>query len=266
MGTIKGQNLRICINGFCVGASTSCSVHLATQSQDISSKDTPSAWADNVITGLSWDVSVDAFVINDEKATTTQVFPVVAPDGTTESFDIDGTDYYPLWSANQSQAYLDTPGLDAVITASIQGDDYSGNIVAFKADAPNFYADNIEVLATGSGGTLEFENDAFDPDMPYILFGMDDTSQDYREMDSLTVDIEQPGAHTADEIIDMMENKTPVSVYFSLTEGTFNRDIIENLMQGTAIVSDISVNAANRQPATYSVQLTGASDLILNTN
>lgn len=62
MATIKGQNLRVLVDSKCIAMATSCTLHVATQSEDSSTKDDTDDWAANEITGLSWDASTDSLV------------------------------------------------------------------------------------------------------------------------------------------------------------------------------------------------------------
>ena len=69
---IKGQHLRIFLNVPVAGstvtapvaAATNCDVHIQTNFQDISNKDTIGEWVENEPVGISWDVNVDAMVIS----------------------------------------------------------------------------------------------------------------------------------------------------------------------------------------------------------
>ena len=62
MGTIKGQNLRVMVGGKCVAMATSCTIHVAAQTEDSSTKDDTGDWAENEVVGLSWDCSTDSLV------------------------------------------------------------------------------------------------------------------------------------------------------------------------------------------------------------
>ena len=59
---------------------------------------------------------------------------------------------------------------------------------------------------------------------------------------------------------------TKVDVQFGTTTGDMNRESDELLLEGQAIVSDISVTAANRANSTYTVQLAGTGELELVNN
>lgn len=55
-----------------------------------------------------------------------------------------------------------------------------------------------------------------------------------------------------------------VQVGFNLTNGDQNRDQLEQLMAGEAIVSDASYTAQNRQRTTCQVKLTGKSNMLID--
>ena len=62
MATVKGQNLRVLVGGKCIAMATSCTFHIAAQTEDSSTKDDTGSWASNEVTGLSWDASTDSLV------------------------------------------------------------------------------------------------------------------------------------------------------------------------------------------------------------
>ena len=62
MSTIKGQNLRVMVGGKCIAMATSCTFHIAAQTEDSSTKDDTGDWAVNEVVGLSWDASTDSLV------------------------------------------------------------------------------------------------------------------------------------------------------------------------------------------------------------
>lgn len=69
MSTIKGQNLRITLGGKCVAFATACTVHVAAQMEESSTKDSTNDWTEQTVTGLSWDISVDALYSMDTDST-----------------------------------------------------------------------------------------------------------------------------------------------------------------------------------------------------
>ena len=64
MTTIKGQNLRLRLaEEYSVAAATSCTVHLQMTVSDSSTKDSEGDWTENEVTGMQWDASTDALVV-----------------------------------------------------------------------------------------------------------------------------------------------------------------------------------------------------------
>lgn len=69
MGSIKGQNLRVMVGGKCIAMATSCQIHIGTQLEDSSTKDSTGDWQEQDIVGLNWDVQTDSLVtLTDEGA------------------------------------------------------------------------------------------------------------------------------------------------------------------------------------------------------
>jgi predicted secreted protein len=70
MAIIKGQNLRIALDGKYVAASTSCSFHISANLEEASHKDLTGGWSSQECTGKSWDFSADALMLIDAADTT----------------------------------------------------------------------------------------------------------------------------------------------------------------------------------------------------
>lgn len=62
MGVIKGQNLRVMVGGKCIAMATSCQIHVGTQLEDSSTKDSTGDWQEQEVTALNWDVTTDSLV------------------------------------------------------------------------------------------------------------------------------------------------------------------------------------------------------------
>jgi len=62
MATIKGQNLRVMVGGKCIAMATSCTFHISAQVEDSSTKDDANDFANNEVTGLSWDAQTEFLV------------------------------------------------------------------------------------------------------------------------------------------------------------------------------------------------------------
>jgi hypothetical protein len=62
MATIKGQNLRVMVGGKCIAMATDCTFHISAQVEDSSTKDDANDFANNEVTGLSWDAQTNSLV------------------------------------------------------------------------------------------------------------------------------------------------------------------------------------------------------------
>ena len=62
MGVIKGQNLRVMVEGKCVAMATNCTFHIAAQLGDTSTKDSENDWQEQEVVGKSWDAQTDSLI------------------------------------------------------------------------------------------------------------------------------------------------------------------------------------------------------------
>lgn len=60
---IRGENLRLFVSGLPVAADQSCTVHIAAQVEDVSSKDS-GKWVENKVFAVNWDLQADSLVTN----------------------------------------------------------------------------------------------------------------------------------------------------------------------------------------------------------
>ena len=65
MSNLLGQNLRLFIGEKCIAAATSCSLHIAAQTESSRTKDTTGEWDELTTTGKTWDCSAEALVVID---------------------------------------------------------------------------------------------------------------------------------------------------------------------------------------------------------
>lgn len=65
MATLKGQNLRLIVNGKPIAAALECQLHVALSVQPMSTKDDEGGWTKNVAVALNWDVKAQGVVAND---------------------------------------------------------------------------------------------------------------------------------------------------------------------------------------------------------
>lgn len=220
MATVKGQNLRIYVedtnddNLRCIAAATSCTLHAAAQVQEKSTKDSVGSWAQNEVVGLSWDVSVDALIVEDHILESGSVV-----------------------CSEQEGAYFIYPNaftLDAGDTIKVDTQDH-----VYILDEQFEILDNDEYTATGPGESV------------YIAAESENTVFPYEIIDGSGIDLEY--------LFDNLD--TDVLVELSATTGLANRETEDVLLRGYAKVTDISVNAPNRQDSSYTVTFTGTGDL-----
>ena len=60
MAKIKGQNLRIFVNGDCVVAATQCQIQIQGNTEDSSTKDVTGDFSQDSVVSKSWNISVDS--------------------------------------------------------------------------------------------------------------------------------------------------------------------------------------------------------------
>lgn len=87
---LKGQNFRVKLGGKYVAASNSCTLHVAANLEDTSTKDSTGDWSEQEVTGKSWDGSVDALVVIDS-SDTDAITGIDATDLIGETVDIEYT-------------------------------------------------------------------------------------------------------------------------------------------------------------------------------
>lgn len=78
-----------------------------------------------------------------------------------------------------------------------------------------------------------------------------------------SVDVDASGIN-AEGALDAILSRQKVNIEFVGTTGTHNRQATGNKYTGQAWINDVSVNAANRQNASYSLQAQGTGALVKN--
>ena len=57
------------VGGKCVAMATSCQIHIGTQLEDSSTKDSTGDWQEQEVTGLNWDATTDSLVTLEDNGT-----------------------------------------------------------------------------------------------------------------------------------------------------------------------------------------------------
>ena len=222
MATIKGQNLRIALNGKCISASQSCTLHVQMTAQDKSTKDSENDWVENEIVGAQWDVSADALVtdgiIDGDTVKCTQNVAT-------------GKNIYPKWYK-----------LNAGDTITVSTPTSSATIYVLNGST-------VLAQATGTGISYTATNAV------NVNIGCSSV------LANVTFEIKDKSGVTVEDLMNIMNAKTPVTVTFGTTLGNNNRVEDQRIMSGTAVISDIQIQTPNRQDSACSVQLTGTGEL-----
>lgn len=230
MGIINGQHLRLVINDKCVAAAQTCTVHLSVEMQTTSSKDDTGSWQKQEPVGLSWDASTDALVLDGIYQAGTGK--------TSQSVQVGGPNPAYIYPTGVSLA----PGEGLEVSGAPASTD---NLVLRKINASNY-----SVISNGG----KYVNDGTEAVTVYVACMTNAVTLTWAVYDGNGL-----------QLTDVFAMKgQAVTVQFGTTKGTMNRESDQLLMEGTAIVSDISVTAQNRALGTWTVQLAGSGTLELS--
>lgn len=131
---IKGQHLRITLNGKYVAFSQSCTVHQTANLEESSTKDTTGDWTDQSATSKGWDISVNGLYS-------------VATDNT----GMNGIDLMDLIGQTVTVEFVQTDGeKNRVVQSAVK---YSGSAIVndVQVEAPNRADSTFSLQATGKG-------------------------------------------------------------------------------------------------------------------
>lgn len=223
---IKGQNLRLYVQNVCVAAATNAQVHLSLEVQEDSTKDTIDDWIQQSPVGLAWDAQTDAMV-----------------DMQPESSDnVNVTKQIEGGYIHNSPITL-RPGDGIAVTRSAN----QAKIMIFEKDDTEYH-----VIAAGEASVNYLNRSDNDKE---VYVGAD---TQYVIMHYEVGDVEGAGLSSF-----IRNVGAPVLVKFATTQPMIhrNRSIEHPLLQGTAIIADIQVNAPNQDITTYSVKLQGTGEL-----
>ena len=256
MATIKGQNIRLFLDGACIAASKNSLLHIAAQVENVTSKDDNGDWEKNEISQVTWDAAVDALVVDSAVSTTE-----IKCSGDTEmQVEIDGETFGIIGGGESTfempknifslEASMSGPGIGIgnIFSVLFMNDDLSDGVLAAYGDEQGFTQALIE------------PNDDYD----YVVFAISGTQQDDRDIISVEAEIGNSNANTLANLEHLAKNKTLLECIFSQARGFSNREEAgrrNSNYQGTGYISDVQVNAQNGQRSTYSVKSTGVGEL-----
>ena len=296
---LKGQNFRICTYDSTagkykvIGMATSCSVTLTNNTDNATTKDDVGMADKPTTVSKSWQVSVESLSVADAAAILTSIksatlFTLLWDEvSTTDNQTLEGET-----SSRIGKAYLND------VTFSFNDRENSTKSLQFQGSGPLSTASGTEatdVIALGSYTKGQFvrlflsgDNTAAPATVIaaaktlslHVSTSLEasttkDTTGDYEiyEPTALTYDIStgalvksyetitsQVASKVLGDLEDIYEAGTPVKWKIANTGGTNNRTASSTIVSGSAVLTQLTINAPNRQNADYTAQLNGYGD------
>lgn len=295
MATLKGQNIRILLQDGTkfkvVGKSTNCTVTLTGNSDDSSTKDDVALASKPEITSKSWSVQVESLDVTDTAAVLNAIknlrpFTLIWD----ETATADNQTAQAAAYSRRGQAYLNdvtfqwddrtnstkqlqftgSGALAKVSTApemeivTVDGAYTKGQFVRLFLGSDNS-AVPAKIVAAAKSLSLHVSmtlEDATTKDTEGDWQVQEPTALSYdissnalvRSGDNITSSVQ---AQDFASIEDIYEASTPVRFQIANTSGANNRTKGAIICSGSVVVTQLTLNAPNRQNATYDTQLTG---------
>ena len=299
MGTLKGQNFRICIFDTTaekyrvIGMATGCTVTLTNNTDDASHKDIVGAAAMPTVTSKSWQVSCDSLNVADAAAMLTAI-KLMQPmtlmwDETATS---DNQTRAKATFARKGSAYLND------VTFNFNDRENSTKALQFAGSGPLqtvAASEATEVIPIGSYTKGQFvrlflgsDNTAAPSTVIAAAKSLSlhvsltledattkDTAGDWQiqEPTALSYDIStgalmrsgetitsQVGAKSLADIEAIYEAGTPVKWKIANVGGDNNRTASSTIISGSVILTQLTLNGPNRQNADYTANFNGYGD------
>lgn len=294
MATLKGQNFRIYVGTSVVGKSTGCSATLNGNTDDSTHKDITGMASAPTIVSKSWSVQVDSLEVCDA-ATLLKAIKSMTPLTVMwdESSTTDNQTALKATFARRGQAYLSdvtfnwndrensTKSLQftgsgpleklssAPTTEVIAADvNYTkGQFVRLFLSSDNTETPNAVIAAAKQlslhvaltledATTKDTEGDWVIQEPTQLSYDISSTAL-MRSGENVTSSV---AGKTLANIEDIYESSEPVKFEIAYVNGANQRTKIVPLVQGSVIVSTLTLNGPNRQNADYTTQLTGVGD------
>lgn len=299
MGTLKGQNFRICIFDSAaekykvIGMATGCTVTLTNNTDDASHKDIVGAASMPTVTSKSWQVSCDSLNVADAAAMLTAIKsmqPMTLMWGETSTTDNQTRAKATL--ARKGSAYLND------VTFNFNDRENSTKSLQFQGSGPLSVvsaSEATEVIPLGSYTKgqyvrlfLSSDNTAAPSTVIAAAKSLSlhvsltledattkDTAGDWQiqEPTALSYDIStgalmrsgetitsQVGAKTLTDLESIHEAGTPVKWKISNVGGDNNRTASSTIVSGSVILTQLTLNGPNRQNADYTANFNGYGD------
>ena len=299
MGTLKGQNFRICIFDTTaekykvIGMATGCTVTQTNNTDDASHKDIVGAAAMPTVTSKSWQVSCDSLNVADAAAMLTAIKSMqpmtLMWDETATS---DNQTREKAIFARKGSAYLND------VTFNFNDRENSTKSLQFQGSGPLqtvAASEATQIIPLGSytkGQYVRLFMGSDNTAAPSTVIAAakslslhvsltledattKDTAGDWQiqEPTALSYDIStgalirsgetitsQVGAKSLADLETVYEAGTPVKWKIANVSGDNNRTASSTLVSGSVILTQLTLNGPNRQNADYTAQLNGYGD------
>lgn len=296
MGTLKGQNFRICIFDATaekykvIGMATGCTVTLTNNTDDASHKDIAGAAAMPTVTSKSWQVSCESLNVADAAAMLTAIKSMepmtLMWDETSTS---DNQTRAKATFARKGSAYLND------VTFNFNDRENSTKSLQFQGSGPLqtvAASEATQVIPLGSYTKGQYvrlflgsDNTAAPSTVIAAAKSLSlhvsltledattkDTAGDWQiqEPTALSYDIStgalirsgetitsQVGAKSLADLETIYENGTPVKWKIANVGGDNNRTASSTIVSGSVILTQLTLNGPNRQDADYTANLNG---------
>ena len=299
MGTLKGQNFRICIFDSTaekykvIGMATGCTVTLTNNTDDASHKDIVGAAAMPTVTSKSWQVSCDSLNVADAAAMLTAI-KLMQPMTLMwdETATTDNQTRAKATFARKGSAYLND------VTFNFNDRENSTKSLQFQGSGPLqtvAASEATQIIPLGSytkGQYVRLFLSSDNTAAPAAVIAAakslslhvsltledattKDTAGDWQiqEPTALSYDIStgalmrsgetitsQVGAKTLADIESIHEAGTPVKWKIANVGGDNNRTASSTIVSGSVILTQLTLNGPNRQNADYTANFNGYGD------
>ena len=295
MATLKGQNIRVLLQDGTkfkvVGKSTNCTVTLTGNTDDASTKDDTGMASKPEITSKSWSVQVESLDVTDTAAVLNAIknltpFTLIWD----ETATADNQTAQAVAYSRKGQAYLNdvtfnwndrenstkqlqftgSGALEKVSTAptmqivTVDGAYTKGQFVRLYLGSDNSAVPakivagakslSLHVSMTLEDATTKDTTGDWQVQEPTALSFDISSNALVRSGDTITSTVQ--GQDFA-SIEDIYEAGTPVRFQIANTSGANNRTKGAIICSGSVVITQLTLNAPNRQNATYDTQLTG---------
>lgn len=295
MATLKGQNLRILTidetnnKAKCIAMATSCTITLTGNTDDASTKDDVGMASKPTITSKSWSVQVESLDVSDAGAMLTAIknltpFTLMWD----QTLETDNQTYDEATFARQGKAFINdltlnfndrensaksvqftgTGGITTISTPTIEmvsANSYTkGQFVRLflgndNTTTPSAVIAGAKTLSLHVSLSLE-EMSSKDTTGDYVVQEATGLSYDISTnalVSSGDVITSQVGGQSLDNLEAIYEASNPVKWQIANVSGDNQRTKGAVIASGSVVISQLTINAANRQTATYDAQLQG---------